>query len=381
MSTLHDILAGHVDAGLAPGAVALVAHPDGLEVEVVGSTDVDGSSAMTRDSIFRIASITKPITAAAGLVLVDDGEIALTDPIERWLPELSSPKVVRTPSSPVDDVVPLSRPITVRDLLEFRAGCGFGSDFSLPATLALFGLQPGYLPLLEPDAWLAALAAVPLLHQPGEAWLYNTCSDVLGVLISRVSGHTFPDFLAERLFEPLGMADTAFEVPAAKLDRFTTAYRPGAEGLELVDLPTGQFTRTPAFPSGAAGLVSTVDDWYAFGRFLLAEGSVQGRQLLSAPLVRQLMTDQLTGPQRGASELFLEGQGWGFGGSVDVVERDPWNVPGRYGWIGGTGTAAHVSPRTGTVSVLFTQRELTGPSSTPLMQAFWTHAASVPVRG
>ncbi len=381
MGHLRDLLQRQVDQGWAPGAVAMVADPEGQELEVVGSRDLDGTSAMTRDSIFRIASMTKPITAAATMMLVEDGRIALADPIERWLPELAAPMVVRTPSSPIDDVVPATRPITVDDLLTFRAGYGFASDFSLPATQALMSLQKGPTPQPEvtPDAWLVALSHIPLLRQPGDAWLYNTCSDLLGVLISRASGATLPAFLADRLFEPLGMVDTGFEVPASSRDRFTTAYRPVADGrLELADLPDGRWSRPVSFPSGAGGLVSTVDDWYAFGQFLLSHGTVEDRRLLTVQSVQQLTSDHLTQPQREASELFLEGQGWGFGGSVDVAQRDPWNVPGRYGWIGGAGTAAHVIPQTGTVTILLTQREMTAATPPPLMRDFWTYAAGEP---
>jgi CubicO group peptidase (beta-lactamase class C family) len=338
---------------------------------------------MARDSIFRIASITKPITAAATMVLVEGGRVALDDPIARWLPELESPVVVRTPSSALDDVVPAARPITVVDLLTFRAGYGFPSDFTLPAVQPLFTeLHQGPMPdpVAAPDAWLATLARVPMLHQPGEAWLYNTCSDILGVLIARASGRPFPEFLAERLFEPLGMVDTGFAVPADALSRLTSAYRPDPTGgLTLTDPPDGQWSHPPAFPSGAGGLVSTADDWLAFGRMLLTGGVVDGsgRRVLQRTSVRQLMTDHLTSDQRAASTLFLEGQGWGFGGSVDGEAVDPWIVPGRYGWVGGTGTAAHVCPSTGVVSVLLTQREMTGPTPTDLMRAFWRHAAGL----
>jgi CubicO group peptidase (beta-lactamase class C family) len=215
------------------------------------------------------------------------------------------------------------------------------------------------------------LAGIPLLHQPGEAWLYNTCSDVLGVLIARASGQSLPDFLAERVFEPLGMKDTGFHVPAASLARLTTAYRPDGDTLVVADPPGGVIARPPVFPSGAGGLVSTAADWLTFGRMLLADGE----PLLSRESVRLMTTDQLTARQRADGALFLEGQGWGFGGSVDVQVLQPWNVPGRYGWVGGTGTSAHVVPSTGTVAVLLTQREMTGPASTPMLNAFWTYAA------
>ncbi|MGW3436933.1 serine hydrolase domain-containing protein [Streptomyces bacillaris] len=396
MSTPHglqDLLDTHTARGSAPGAVALVARGDRrgrggrgerVEMAVAGSATLAGSTPMRRNSLFRLASVTKPIVAAAAMTLVEDGVIAPADPVAAWLPELASPLVVRTPRSPVDDVVSAVRPITVLDLLTFRAGYGFPSDFTLPAVAPLFAElkqgppRPQDVP--GPDAWMAALSRVPLLHQPGDGWLYNTCSDILGVLVARAADRPLPAYLAERLFEPLGMADTGFSVAPGALDRFTGYYRAGegspAGGPELVDAPDGQWSRPPAFPSGAGGLVSTVDDWCAFGRMLLAGGLADdGRRVLAAESVRQMLTDHLTPAQRAESGLFTEGQGWGFGGSVDVEITAPWNVLGRYGWIGGTGTSAHVIPSTGTVAVLLTQMELAGPAAPRLMRDFWTYAA------
>lgn len=390
MSTLHELLDTHIAEGPVPGAVALVARGERVEVVPAGSAGRarTGSTAaappMQRDSIFRIASLTKPIVAAAAMTLVEDGLIAPADPVAAWLPELASPLVVRTPRSPVDDVVSAVRPITVLDLLTFRAGYGFPSDFSLPAVAPLLTElkqgppRPPAVP--APDAWMAALSRIPLLHQPGDGWLYNTCSDILGVLIARVADRPLPAYLAERLFGPLGMTDTGFTVEPAALDRFTGYHRAGAEGSpgepEPVDAPDDRWSSPPAFPSGAGGLVSTVDDWYAFGRMLLAGGLTDdGRRVLSAESVRQMTTDHLTPAQRAASALFTDGQGWGFGGSVDVEVTAPWNVPGRYGWTGGTGTTAHITPSTGTVAVLFTRMELAGPAAPQVMRDFWTYAA------
>jgi CubicO group peptidase (beta-lactamase class C family) len=380
MSTLRDILERHVGRGSVPGAVGLVARDGRVEVQAVGSADAEGSSPMDRDSIFRIASLTKPVIAAAAMMLVEDGRIALDEPVRRWLPELTAPMVVRTPAGPVDDVVPAVRPITVADLLTFRAGYGFPSDFSLPVVGLLFSElrqgPPEPQLVAAPDEWMAALSRIPLLHQPGDAWLYNTCSDILAVLIARVSGHPLPEFLAERLFGPLAMADTGFAVPASQLGRFTSFYRadPGG-GLELVDGPGGQWSSLPAFPSGGGGLVSTASDWHSFARMLLAGGTAGGRRLLSPESVRQMTTDHLAPSQRAASRLFLEGQGWGFGGSVDVEAIEPWNVPGRYGWVGGTGTAAHITASAGAVTILLSQLEMAGPTAPALMRDFWRYAA------
>ncbi|MBA3905673.1 MAG: beta-lactamase family protein [Pseudonocardiales bacterium] len=370
---VRELLESFVKDETVPGAVALLARGDDVEVTTVGSVDVEGTAPMARDSLFRIASLTKPITAAAVMVLVEDGRVALDEPIGEWLPELAAPMVVRTPQSPLDDVVSARRPITVLDLLTARAGYGWPSDFSLPAVQALFTVQTDGREVQlrpEPDEWLAQLARVPMLYQPGEAWLYDTCSDLQGILIARVSGQPLPQFLAERMFAPLGMRDTGFVVPAAQRHRFTSYYRRDEDGLALADGPDGQFTHLPAFPEGSGGLVSTVDDWFRFARVLLGGGG-----LLSSESVRQMTTDHLTDAQREIGALFLEGQGWGYGGSVDIAATDPWIVPGRYGWVGGSGTSAHVVPDRGTVAILLTQVGMDSPVPSNVMRDFWQHSA------
>jgi CubicO group peptidase (beta-lactamase class C family) len=353
MTSLHDLLQSSVERDAMPGAAALVARGADTEIADVGD--------LAPDSIVRIASIMKPITAAAVMLLVDEKRVSLADPIARWLPELASPTVVRTPQSAIEDVVPAERPITVEDLLTFRAGWGFPADFSLPAVVELFQRVPVFGSPQTPDAWLATLVQVPLLHQPGEAWLYNTCSDIQGVLIARVSGQPLPEFLAERLFEPLGMSDTGFHVPPQKLDRLAPYHGP-----DLAAIGERLWTEPPIFPSGAGGLLSTLTDWQRFGRMLLADGG----GLLAPQSVRSMTTDQLTEAQRLASTLFLEGAGWGFGGAVAS--------DGRYGWVGGTGTTAHIAPATGTLGILLTQVPLTGPTPTQFMREFWQYAFAAP---
>ena len=349
MTTLQELLDAAVESSTAPGAAALVARGDQVEIASAGELE--------QDSIVRIASITKPITAAGVMLLVDDGLVALDDPIARWLPELATPQVVRTPESAIDDVVPAARPITTEDILTFRAGWGFPSDFTLPAVGALLQKLPVFGFSRPPDEWLTTLASIPMLRQPGEAWLYNTCSDIQGVLIARVSARPLPEFLAQRIFEPLGMTDTGFHVPAEKHDRLAEYH-----GSAAMPVDGDLWKEPPVFPSGSGGLASTLADLHRFGRMLLAGGG----GLLSQESVRLMTTDHLTAEQRAASTLFLEDAGWGFGGAV--------GPDGRYGWIGGTGTTAHMVPSTGTVGVLLTQVQMTGPTPTPLMRAFWRYA-------
>jgi CubicO group peptidase (beta-lactamase class C family) len=372
---LERFLQRHVDDGTYPGAVALVAHGDRVEIAAAGALALGGAP-MERDAIFRIASITKPIVAAGLLTLIEAGRIGLDDPVDAWLPELAHPKVVRTPSSPVDDVVPAERSISMRDLLTFTSGYGFASDFSLPQVQALSAVQKdGRHPATFPpaDEWIAALGRIPLLYQPGQMWLYDTSATIQGILISRIAGMSLGDLLAERIFDPLGMTDTAFFVPEAKRNRLTTYYEPSADGpLQLVDPPDGQWATPPALELGNGGLVSTIDDWYAFARMLLAGGELNGHRVLSPESVQALTSNQLTAGQGAAGDLFLDGQGWGYGGSVDIALVHPWNVLGRYGWVGGTGTSAYIVPATNSVEILLTQVGV-GPQPPRGLLDFWEY--------
>ena len=362
MTDLRQLLGSYVDDGTLPGAVGLLARGDDVvELAVVGAQSVGGAP-MTSDSIFRFASITKPITAAALMMLVDDGRVALDDPVARWLPELSAPVVVRDPAGPADDVVPASRPITVFDLLTNQAGWGFPSRFDYPALELLFPVQPdGRHPQQFPpvDEWIAALSRVPLLYQPGESWLYDTCSAIQGVLIARVTGVSLPEVLSSRVFEPLGMVDTGFVVPAFARSRFTSYYR---SGLELVDGPDGEWSTMPAFPLGSGGLAGTAADWLSFGRMVL-RGS-----LLSSSSIALMTTDHTTPAHREIGALFLDGDGWGFGGSVDPAT-------GRYGWVGGTGTSAHIFPSSGGAAILLAQVGTDSPTPPQWLHDFWAYSA------
>ena len=352
MTKLRDTLAPHVDPGEIPGLVALVSDGDDVQVEALGRLRVDGPP-VRRDSIFRISSMTKPVVAAAALLLVADGALGLDEPVDRLLPELADRRVLTAIDADLDDTVPAHRAITVRDLLTFRLGMGLiaAPPGTYPVQRAMDDLSlaqgaPGAQVPPEPDEWLRRLGTLPLLHQPGERWMYSTGSDVLGVLLARASGRSLPDLLAERIFDPLGMRDTGFHVPAASIDRFATMYRPGPEVAD--DPATGCWSREPAFPSGAGGLVSTVDDFHAFSEMLRRGGA----GLLTPEAVAQMTTDQLEPGQ--SDGIFLsDGEGWGFG-----VSTGP--EPGRYGWDGGLGSCWYTGARA--TGILLTQVQwTTGP--------------------
>jgi CubicO group peptidase (beta-lactamase class C family) len=227
---------------------------------------------------------------------------------------------------------------------------------------------------------MARLAGLPLLHQPGEQWMYHTGSDILGVLVARAAGMSLGDFLAERIFAPLGMTDTAFSVPAAKLDRLATCYRTDAETQRLAvydDARNGRWTRPPAFPSGGGGLVSTADDFLAFGRMMLRLGSHGAHRILARPTVDLMTTDHLTAAQKAASPFFpgfWDKTGWGFGLSVTTGRDALAPSPGSYGWMGGFGTSWWTDPHEDMVAILLIQRLMTGPNDVVISADFATLA-------
>lgn len=378
---LHDAMAGHIERGLLPGIVTLVSRHGETHVDVIGTMDVDGSRPMSRDTIFRIASMTKPIIAAATLILIEECRLRLDDPVAEHLPELADPQVLQSVNAPVDDTVPAIRPITTRDLLTFRSGHGmlFGPPDQYPIVAALTERGLGFGPpapakSLPPDEWLRRLGELPLIAQPGEKWLYNTGSDILGVLIARVTGQPLEAFLRDRLFTPLGMHDTSFSVPAAKLDRLPTSYM-GEEGLPVWDPATGgQWTAPPPFPSGAGGLVSTADDYHAFATMLLNNGRHGTERILSRPAVQTMTTDQLSPATKAISGFFpgyFDHQGWGMGVAV-ITGRDNLSAtPGRYGWDGGLGTSWWSDPAEDLTGIMLHQRAEFHPVSKPYLD-FWT---------
>jgi CubicO group peptidase (beta-lactamase class C family) len=352
---LEEIVETAVVRGDAPGVVAAVGRGDEGYVAAAGVMAVGGPP-MRSDTLFRIASITKPVTAAVVLSLIEDGLLGLEEPVDRLLPELADRRVLRRPDGPLTDTIAAERAVTTRDLLTFTWGFGMqGAMFMAPEPwpivtavaereLSSFGPpQPDTTP--EPDTWMARLGELPLLAQPGERWLYSAGSQVLGVLAARAAGAPFGDVMRERVLAPLGMDDTAFY--ASDTSRLATAYERRDGELAVSDPPDGQWSRPPRFPDGAGGLVSTAEDLLRFGRMLLLPG---GNPVLTAGTIAEMTSDQLTPAQLARvwpGFSFLGDRGWGYG--VSVTE---WG----YSWEGGSGTAwANVPDRDLTVVVL-TQR-------------------------
>jgi CubicO group peptidase (beta-lactamase class C family) len=373
LARLDAVLSAHVERGDASAAAWAVARHDEVHGGTAGNAE--------RDTIFRIASMTKPVTAVASLTLVEDCLVRLDDPVDEWLPELAGRRVLARPEGPLEHTVPAARPITLRDLLTFRSGMGF--DFTAPgpqpvmeagAGLGLGAGPPAPAEPPEPDEWMRRLGTLPLAHQPGERWLYHTSSDVLGVLVARVAGKPLPEVLAERVLGPLGMVDTAFHVPASALDRFGPCYVT-APGRPVYDEADGQWARPPAFPSGGGGLVSTVDDFLAFAIMLREGGTYHGHRVLSHSSVDAMTTNYLTPDQLAASSPVPDGSlGWGFGLSVQVVRTGPTHSAGTYGWNGGLGSAWANDPTEDLIGVILTDQLFSSPALPPLFQDFWTCA-------
>ena len=317
LGRMRDVMRGYVTRGELPGLVTLVSRRGETHVEAIGMKAFGSSDPMRRDTIFRIASMTKPITAAAAMILVEECKLRLDEPVDEMLPELSNRRVLKKLDGPLEDTVPANRPITVRDLLTFRLGIGLimapPDSYPIQKAIAKAGLTPGpNPPPLSPDNWMKRIGSLPLISQPGEKWMYHTGSDVLGVLIARASGRSFEDFLAERIFEPLGMTDTAFYVPAEKLDRLPPSYWSDTESdtesgtLRVHDDPgESLWSRPPAFASGGGGLVSTADDYLAFCRMMLNGGQHDSERILSRLSVELMTMDHLTPEQK--AEISVSG--------------------------------------------------------------------------
>ncbi|MEU7941003.1 serine hydrolase domain-containing protein [Microbispora bryophytorum] len=386
---VREVLARYVDSGRIPGLVALVSRSGRTHVEAIGTMRHDGGAPMRRDTIFRMASTSKPVSVAAAMVLLDECRLRLDDLVDPWLPELAGRRVLKRIDGPLDDTVPARRPITVRDVLTSTFGLGMDmTSLGTPIMNAVFeqGLTPNLpVPMPEQDEWMRRLGELPLMYQPGQRWQYHISSDLLGVLVSRVTGQSFEEFLRERIFDPLGMTDTGFHVPAEKIDRLPALYAPDPRTGEFLvwdEAKGGRWSEPPAFQGGGGGLVSTVDDYHAYFRMLLNGGTHQGKRILSRPAVELMTTNRLTPEQNAARTAMAidnvhishgQGQhgGWGFGMAVRTYRGDYAPI-GQFGWDGGSGTAAYADPANQLTGLLLTQVGASTPDSMQLVHDFWT---------
>jgi CubicO group peptidase (beta-lactamase class C family) len=339
------------DAGLLAGAVTVVwRHGEVLQVNETGYRDIDAGLPMQRDTLFRIASMTKPVTVAAVMSLVDDGKLALRDPIVRWLPEFADMRVLDNPNGPLDRTHPAQRAILVEDLLTHTSGLAYGFSVTGPLSRAYVRLPFGQ----GPDAWLTELATLPLVHQPGARLTYSHAIDVLGVLISRIEGKPYYQALDERILQPLGMTDTGFFVSVEGRRRTATMYRHDDNDLLQHDVMGQPHISPPAFCSAGGGLWSTADDYLRFVEMLLRDGALNDVRVLSPESARSMRTDRLTNEQKRHPFLgmpFWIGRGFGLNLSVvtDPAKSSPLFGPGGIGtfsWPGAYGTWWQADPAT-----------------------------------
>ena len=389
LDRIHDAVQRHIDAGSISGAVTLVArHGRIAHLEAHGLLDIESKRAMPKDGVFRLASMSKPITAVAVMMMVEEGKVRLSDPVSRFIPEFKSMKVAvakpnargggAAPASsggpggrggppPEVDLISATREITIRDLLTH--GSGLMSN-------GLGNATAGAAATRGPDDTLATyipkLGAVALDFQPGTLWRYSGLAgfDVLSRVVEIASGKPYDQFLRERLFDPLGMKDTGFALTPAIQPRLVTLYRRGQNGLERVPDQSGLSSAT--YFSGAGGLVSTAEDYAQFATMLVNGGELNGRRYLS-PRTIELMASNHTGEMAGG-QMGMSPKGIGFGLGVQVVEdpvaADRRVSKGAWGWAGAYGTNVHIEPAADMVQIILMQ------TSTPALQRDFENAVA-----
>lgn len=379
MSDLEDRVRTRVsqltEDGEIPGATwALIeGRGDGRRVHL------ESFGAYADDSIFRVASLTKPIVGVLTAALVEDGVLSLVDPVDRWVPELADRQVLRTPDADLEDVVPPSRPLTVADVLEMGAGLGWGPAVEgTPLQRAQVDrqLESTWQPCpLDPDEWVRRLGAVPMAHQPGEGWLYQMSYDLLTVVLERAARMGLDELLAARLLGPLEMAETGWTVSPAQLDRVPAQYFPNRAGerVEVAPVADSSLLERPAFRSAATGLLSTAHDLARFIELLLDDGAGPHGRLLPAAALHHLSQDRLTDGARPMAAADLGPTlGWGHGVAIDLEPQFPGSHAGRFGWHGGTGTSLWVDPTAAVGAVILTQHGMGGTTGADYVESFFS---------
>ncbi|SDF96390.1 serine hydrolase domain-containing protein [Paraburkholderia phenazinium] len=372
LAQLTAAMHAYVERGEVAGVVTLAwRHGEIAQFEPLGWRDDAEQLPMQRDTLFRIASMTKPVTSAAIMMLIEQDQLALDAPVAQWLPELAAPRVLRDVSGPLDQTEPARAPITVLDLLTHRAGFAYHFTATGPIAEAYEAVFNGVESQAGPDAWLARVATLPLMFQPGTRWHYGIATDILGVLIERVSGLTLGEFFRTRIFEPLSMRDTAFSVPESQLARLATAYgiHPSTRERVVEDRPaTSRWANPKRFQGGGGGLVSTAEDYLQFARLLLGRGRVGETRLLSHRSVDLMRSNFLSRDQRRVpafGQIVWAGQGFGLGLSIvdDPAQQLPlgYRSTGSFGWPGAYGTSWFADPVENLIGLMLIQRRAVEP--------------------
>jgi CubicO group peptidase (beta-lactamase class C family) len=353
LARLGSVMRGEIERGRVPGAVALVARRGRVAYfESYGRRDPSSPDPMARDSIFRIYSMTKPIVSVAAMMLWEEGRFLLSDPIDKYLPELGRRKVALVRGAEIE-LVDAERPITIQDLLRHTSGLTYEFRGSGPVH-KMYMAERIYSRNQSNADQVAALAKLPLLHQPGTKWEYSRSTDVLGRLIEVLSGLTLGEYLQRHIFAPLGMVDTAFYVPAAEHGRLAAAFAKDPDtgaGVQLINVQD-----VPKFESGGGGLVSTAGDYARFLQMLLNGGRLDGVRFLSRKTL-ELMTADHLGSITGAPDLLLPGYGFGLGFAVRLqpgIAHVPGSV-GQYFWGGLAGTTFWVDPAEALFAIMLIQ--------------------------
>ena len=363
VAAMDSLLSGAVESGEVIGVQALV-FDEGQTVYRgnFGLADRERNTPVKSDTVYRVYSMTKPMTSALIMDLMEDGKLKLSDPAAKYIPQLALMKVVRLGADGQPEYEDQARPMTIEDLLLHRSGMAYG----------IFGGNPiedawGAAGLFDPQTPVAdnmdKMPMLPLLGQPGEQWFYSFSIDILGRIAEVITGQTLGEAMSERFFEPLGMTETSFTVAPALKPRFASNYILQADGSFTLedDGQTSPFTMPGKLQSGGGGLTSTTDDWLKFARLLLNEGEYEGTRILEPETVRLMMTDHL-----GDTPTLLPwiggdtGAGFGYGGSIQITstpeqETSKGRYPGQFGWGGAARTNFWVDPENGSIGIIMLQ--------------------------
>ena len=359
---IKPVMQAYVDQKKLPGLITLVARQGRVaHFEKYGLMDIDRDKPMGADTIFRIYSMTKPITTVAAMILYEEGLFQLNDPVTKFIPAFKDVKVLGSIARGTTELVDLEREITIHDLMTHTSGLAYAflEDSPVDFIYEKAGLFRRDKKTLQEN--IQELVKMPLVHQPGSAWRYSVSTDVLGYIVEVIADTPLDTFLKDRIFDPLQMVDTDFFVPHEKLERFAALYsRAGSGGLELSNqVAAGDFTVQPRTLGGGSGLVSTTADYLRFAQMMLNGGELDGARLLGRKTVALMTKNHLPGKvlPMALSDWTMNGYGYGLGFSVimSAVETQEFESVGNYGWFGVASTLFWIDPGEALIGLLMTQ--------------------------